>query len=552
MIQLRDYQEELRQGIYQSWDSFKNVMGVLPTGGGKTVIFSKILHDHGNTPSVAIAHRKELVTQISLALAREDLPHSIIGPEKTVKDICAEHFSECGVVYGHANMPIKVAGVDTLIRRKKELGQWANQVRLWVTDECHHLLKANKWGQGVEMFPNAKGLGVTATPIRADGKGLGSHAEGVFDDMVIGPSMRELINRGFLTDYRIFAPPSDLDITQVERGADGDYKKPQLKKAVRQSHLVGDVVNHYLRIAPGKLGITFAESVETATDLANQYRAKGVPAEVVDATTPPNVRKEILRRFKNREILQLVNVDLFGEGFDLPAVEVVSFARPTMSFALYVQQFGRALRILEGKDVAIIIDHVGNVMKHGLPDKERVWSLDARERIPRMKNPDDEVPIRYCVNCTQPYERSLVVCPYCGTKWEPESREKIEYVDGDLYELSPEVLAEMRGDLERVNKDPSVLWDQMKYAGASDVAINGAVKNQRLRLEAQDTLRYYMSWWSAWHYMKGRSDQEIQRRFYYAFGVDILTAQTLGRNDAIKLSMKIYEQIEDIKNGRIR
>lgn len=544
-MQLRDYQQQLKDGIYNSWQTNRNVLGVLPTGGGKTVIFSSILHDH-NGYGCAVAHRKELVNQISMALGREGIMHGIIGPEPTVKEICREHSRELGTVMFDQNAPIKVAGIDTLINRQEELSAWSRQVTLWVTDEAHHLLVGNKWGKGIEMFPNARGLGVTATPIRADGKGLGRHADGVFDDMVIGPNMRELINRGFLTDYRIFAPPSDLDISNVETGRDGDYKKPQLKKAVQESHLVGDVVQHYLRIANGKLGITFATDVETAKEIAANYNANGVKAEVVDAKTKPLIRSEILRRFRNREILQLVNVDLFGEGFDLPAVEVVSFARPTQSYGLYVQQFGRALRIMQGKSVAIIIDHAGNVVRHGLPDKERIWSLDARERTPRMKNPDDDVPLRYCTNCTQPYEKVLVACPYCGHVHTPGDRSKPEYVDGDLFELSPEVLAQMRGEISRVDEDALALQARMKKAGASPAAIGGAGKNHKLRQEAQAVLREQMAWWGAHHHMKGRSDSEIARRFYYAFGTDVLTAQTLGRKEALELANKVKLNVQEI------
>jgi DNA or RNA helicases of superfamily II len=195
--------------------------------------------------------------------------------------------------------------------------------------------------------------------------------------------------------------------------ATGDFNADQLRKAVHKSHITGDVVAHYLKLAPGKLGVTFAVDVEAATEIAGAFRAAGVPAEVVSAKTPDALRAQILRRFKAREILQLVNVDLFGEGFDLPAIEVVSFARPTESFALYCQQFGRALRLMLSKEaaavhahltdeqrraaiaasekpVAIIIDHVNNVLRHGLPDARREWSLDRRER--RSGKKSDAIP----------------------------------------------------------------------------------------------------------------------------------------------------------------
>ena len=543
-MRLRDYQQSLKDGIYAAWGSHRNVLGVLPTGGGKTVVVSDILHDHRGAAAV-VAHRKELVSQMSIALGRQGVIHGVLAPEATLRDICQQHVRELGTVMVDATSPVKVAGIDTLISPRQSLSSWANSVSLWVTDEAHHLLRANKWGKGAEMFPNARGLGVTATPTRADGKGLGSHADGVFHTLVEGPSMRDLINRGFLCEYRIFAPPSDFDISSVPLSKDGDFTKPGLKVAAAESHIVGDVVSHYLRIAPGKLGLTFASDVETAKEIAAQYNAMGVRAEMVDANTPARVRAEIMQRFRNRELTQLVNVDLFGEGVDIPAVEVVSFARPTMSYSLYVQQFGRSLRILEGKDRAIIIDHVGNVVRHGLPDKERFWSLDANQKSPRMKKPDDEIPLRYCLNeaCLQPYEKFYVCCPYCGTKWEPLSRSKPEFVDGDLFELDPATLASLRGEVAAVDADPLIVQDKLRYAGASPAAIAGAGNQQMKRRQEQEELRLQMGYWSAMYHNQGLSDAEIQRRFYLTFGIDMLSAQALGRPDAVKLQSAVLGRL---------
>jgi superfamily II DNA or RNA helicase len=547
-MQLRDYQEELKQGVYRSWGSgARNVVGVMPTGAGKTCTVASIVHEHMGGVAM-LAHRNELVSQLSVALGREGIMHGLIASEPTVKEVCREHARELGAVMIDPNSPVKVAGVNTITapRRREELTAWANQVSLWVLDEVHHLQAGNIFGRAVQMFPNAKGLGVTATPCRSDGRGLSRETDGLLDDMVEGPTMRELINRGHLSDYKIFAPPSDLDVSHVETGRDGDFKKPQLKKAVQESHIVGDVVGHYIRIAHGKLGVTFATDVETATEIAAQYRTAGVPAEVLSAKTKPVVRAEIIRRFRNREIWQIVNCDILGEGFDLgggATVEVVSMARPTQSYGLFCQQFGRGIRPKADGSPGIIIDHVGNVVRHGLPDKERIWSLDARERRPRMKNPDDEIPLRYCVECTQPYERVLVACPYCGTVHVPAARNKPEYVDGDLYELSPDVLAQMRGEIDRVDEDPASLIRRMTHAGAPDVAVRSASKQHGLRMEAQKRLRESMAWWSAQQHVQGRPDKEIQRRFYHTFGIDMMSAQALGRPDAEKLMMTIVEKM---------
>ena len=527
MIQLRPFQSDLRQAIYDQWVAgAKNVLAVMPTGAGKTVLFSDII---ANTPGacVAIAHRQEIVTQISLALARNEVRHRVIGP-KALASACTQlHLMELNRNYVDPMNRVAVAGVDTLIRMDFE--PWFNAVNLVVQDEAHHLLSKNKWGKAQAMFRNARGLGVTATPCRADGNGLGRHADGVMDSMVVGPSMRQLIDDGWLTDYRIFAPPSDLDLRNVPISASGDFSPPKLSEAVHKSHIVGDVVQHYTRIANGKLGVTFAVDVEAAGEIAGAFKKAGIPAEVVSAKTPDNLRANILRRFRNRELLQLVNVDLFGEGFDLPAIEVVSMARPTQSFSLFAQQFGRALRPMKGKDHAIIIDHVGNVHRHGLPDAPREWTLDRRERR-SAKNTDIVIPTRTCPQCTAAYERVRKACPYCFYAPEPSGRSSPEEVDGDLYEMSPEALAKLRGEIDPPIKLPF---------GAAPEVIGAIKKHHREREAAQAALRLVMSMWGGKWTVNGDTLSEAQRRFYHTFGVDVGTAQTLGRKEAEELKKRV-------------
>lgn len=569
-MQLRPYQAKAKQDVYLKWqDGALVVMVVLPTGAGKTVLFSEIIKGHRG-PSCAVAHRQELVTQISLALARDGVKHRIIGPKSVVRLVVNLHMLEVGRSYYDPSASCAVAGVDTLVRRRDELRHWLNSVTLAVQDEGHHVLKDNKWGTAAEMFPHAKGLLVTATPDRADGRGLGRHADGLVDEMVEGPTMRQLINMGYLTDYRIFAPPSDLSMDGATVGKSGDWSTQQLKVAVKKSHIIGDVVKHYLRIAPGKLGITFATDVETATEVAAQFRAAGVPAEVVSAKTPDAERSDILRRFKRRELLQLVNVDLFGEGFDLPAIEVVSMARPTQSYALYIQQFGRALRLMidlelaavwdtftaaerlayiaaSSKPSAVIIDHVGNVGRHGLPDAPRVWTLDRRERRSRGK-PTDVIPVTVCLNeaCFQVYEKIYKACPYCGHTPVPGNRSKPEFVDGDLTELDPATLAAMRGEVAEVDKDPAVYRAELAAKYVPEIGQRAHVKRHVARQDVQAALRASIAWWAGLHRALERSDEEIYRRFYFAFGVDILTAQTLKPAEALALAEKINQQLGEM------
>lgn len=563
--QARGYQTELIAGVEHHWRVGKqNVLAVLPTGGGKTFCIAKLVEQR-EVPAVCIAHRSELVGQMSVALAREGIRHRVIGPESVRRACTQAHIDEFGRTYYDPTSRYAVAGVDTLVRMSPSDPFFAS-IGLWVTDEAHHLLNAkeNKWGKAVALFPHAVGLGVTATPERADGKGLGRHADGVIDEMVVGPGMRDLIESGYLTDYEPYAPRSDLDLTGVAISASGDFNPEQVRAARRKSKITGDVVEHYCKLARGKLGVTFETDLTSALETVKAFRAEGVPAEVISGETPN--RNALIRRFRAREIHQLVSVDVISEGFDLPAIEVVSFARPTQSFSLFTQQFGRALRLMvapelmaqwerftpeqrkahiaaSGKPKAIILDHVGNITRPniGLPDRPRVWSLNRRERATRSA-PDDAIPLRSCANpaCNRPYERVKPACPYCGDAPVPAERSKPEFVDGDLTLLDPAMCAALRGEADRIMRAAHV-----PQALRGTPAGQAVVNNHNERLRAQQELQRLMGIWGGWHTAQGRSDAEIQRRFFYAFGrIDVLSAQTLGTREAGELAARIAAQLQ--------
>lgn len=570
-VKLRWYQRQIKQGVYNAWDSGAcNVLAVSPTGSGKTVVVSDILAEH-NGASCAIAHRQELVSQISVALARNGVKHRIIGPKNVIRQVVNLHMMEVGASFYDPAAPVGVAGVDTLVRRGRELSAWLNRVTLWVQDEAHHVLESNKWGQAARMFPHAKGLGVTATPCRADRKGLGRHADGLFDVLVEGPNMRDLIDEGFLTDYRVLAPdPAFVMNDETDVGSTGDYKRDAVVKKFRASKnkVIGDVVSHYLKHAVGKLGITFVPDVEDATDTAAAFNAVGVPAEVVSAKTPDTERAEILRRFKRRELLQLVNVDLFGEGFDLPAIEVVSMARPTASFSLFVQQFGRALRLMvdpalmgqwddftpeqrrahiaaSDKPRALILDHVGNVQRHKLPDRRMSWTLDRGDKRQRAAN-DDAIPVKACPECTFVYEAVKPCCPECGYKPLPMARSRPEFVDGDLIELTPEALAALREEVDQMDKPAH------QIVAEKHIPLAGQRRFARIHAEdqeAQRVLRESIAWWGGYQRAMGRCDSESYKRFYFMFGVDVMTAQTLKRAEAEALTARINEHLGDVRDA---
>lgn len=540
-IKLRPYQEDCKQKVYNAWaEGQRNALLVLPTGAGKTALATTILRENRGA-SCMIAHRQELVLQISQSVACNEVRHSLSAPLSVVKLAVAQHMAETRRSWYEPSAPCLVAGVDTLIRRQDALRAWANSVTLVIMDEAHHVLRDNKWGKAVAMFPNARFLGVTATPCRSDGAGLGVHADGIFESMVTGPSMRDLIGMKFLTDYRVFAPPSDLDLTQVHISVTtGDYNQTELRKTIHRSHLHGDVVQHYLRIAPGKLGVTFAVDVESATRIAADFNAAGVPAAVVSAKTPDRERVDLLRQFRERKLLQLVNVDLFGEGFDLPAIEVVSMARPTESYGLFVQMFGRALRILpsDPAKVAIIIDHVGNVLRHGLPDAPRQWTLDRRERK-QSATPEDVIPLKACPECTQVYERFYPCCPYCGYKPVIAARSDIHKVDGDLLELDGATLAAMRGEVDRIDLPDSEFQLDILRRHVPAVGQRAELRRHQQDREAQRVLRDSIALWGGYQRASGMTDGAIFRKFYLTYGLDILSAQALRFTEATVLRERI-------------
>jgi superfamily II DNA or RNA helicase len=487
-------------------------------------------------PGVLIAHRTELVSQISLTLARFGIYHNLIGSDSTIKFCIQQHIAELGRKFFNRSASVTVASVDTVKARAGSLEQWALQQKWWMVDEAHHCLTNNKWGSTALMLVNARGVGVTATPTRADRKSLHAEQGGVFHDMVLGPSMRDLIGRGMLCDYRIYAPAQSIDLSRVRIGSTGDYSQPGLREAAHESQIVGDVVQQYQRFAAGKRGITFTVDVDLAVEIAAAFNDAGIPAMAVSAKTNDTARASAVRRFRDGEILQLVNVDLFGEGFDVPAVEVVSMARPTASYGLFVQQFGRALRPLDGKSHGIIIDHAGNVGRHGLPDAPRQWRLWDENWGQRRRNADDVViPVTTCTECFAAYERIHKVCPYCGHAPVPDGRSRPSQVDGDLIELDEATLRAMRGDIDRIDGDAII-------PHGADAAITGAVKRRhRERQEAQAELRRVMALWGGVRRDLGEDDATMQRRFFHTFGIDVMSAQALGRPEAEELTQRIQK-----------
>ena len=517
-IILRPDQLQLKSDVYNGWNAgSKNMLAVLPTGGGKSIIVSDIALDidRMRAKQAIIAHRNELVSQMSHHIARREIQHRIIGSNDTVRQIMASHRAEFGRSFINPTANCTVAGIDTINARADKLTQWGQQISYWTIDEAHHVLQANKWGRGVALFPNALGLGVTATAGRPDGQGLGIEFDGVFYDIAFGPDMRTLINMGALTDYEIVCPQSDIEMSDDDITESGDFSPKKLKAAAEKSKIVGDVVREYSRYALGKRAICFATDVERANEIAKKFNEVGICAASVSAKTPTLVREKYIKEFKSGKILVLVNVDLFDEGFDVPACEVVIMARPTASIVKYLQMFGRALRTMPGKLFGLIIDHVSNWLRHGLPDKPRQWSLARRDKRGKSVPDPEEIPLMRCMGCFKPYERFRTCCPYCG--WKPPLPEPagrtIETVDGDLTLLSREVLERMRKAM--MIESAGSVAERVRMA-AGDIAAASVANKQMEKIAAHKRLQDAIAQWAGIQRAKGRDDREIHKRFYIA------------------------------------
>lgn len=553
MIRLRPYQTDLIGEVYQAYrDGFRNVLAVMPTGAGKSIVVSQIVldgHQQGLTECV-IAHRNELVSQMSLHVARRGIPHRIIASRSTIAQITAEHRREFGRSFVNPDARCSVVSVDTLKARKDDLDTWAQQVQRWTIDEAHHAVgnadrEKNKWGEAIAMFPNAYGLGVTATPRRADGVGLGrwqsdgSPGDGPFEKMIVGPSMRDLIDMGSLSQYEVLVPESDFEIDESKIAKSGDWSTQRMREASKRSHIVGDVVTEYLRRAPGKRAICFATDVETSNEIAQRFNDAGVAAASVSAKTPTEVRNDYIRRFRDGRITVLVNVDLFGEGFDVPAVEVVIMARPTASLAVYLQQFGRALRPMDGKPFGLVIDHVSNWKRHGFPDKPHIWTLDRRDKRAKREPDPDDIELTSCKSCSRPYEKVHAICPYCGEAPPAPAGggRSIEQVDGDFFLLDREMVAQMQQAAKLEN--PGDMMSRIDHATGNSIAAKGAANRQMERIAAQQRLTAAIEQWAGCRRAVGDTDQMIFRRFYLTWGVDMISATAGKRAEMESLSAQI-------------
>lgn len=395
----------------------KKILVVSPTGSGKTVLTADMFGAalSKGFGSWFVVHRRELVRQSITTFGEADIPHGVIAA-------------------GFPRLPeplVQIGMVQTMGRRHKTLAP----PRLIVIDEAHHMA-ASTWANLVARYPDAFLIGLTATPERLDGKGLGKW----FDVMVEGPGVEWLIENKFLCPYKIFAPPG-LNTSAIKTQM-GDFNRRQLAAAAMDGPTItGDAIGHYILHGKGKRALCRGVSIEHSKHIASQFDAVGIPARHVDGETAPRERDEAMASFRLGETLVLTNVDLFAEGVDVPAAEIAIDLRPTQSLTLWLQFCGRVLRYVEGKE-AVILDHAGNCMRHGLPDQGREWSLEGRDK---KRSEVTGPPVRLCPNCFAAMFSLATVCKHCGHVFAAQPRE-VEEVEGSLEEIDKETIALMKKD----------------------------------------------------------------------------------------------------------
>lgn len=402
---LRDYQ----QSIYdQVINSTNDDLFQLDTGGGKTPIISKIAQQK---TTVCVAHRNMLIEQISQTLTKNGADHQIIG-NSLITRRCQLFQERHNVNYGG---DIWVGTVQSITSRYKlgRLNLDCEAVEQLIVDEAHHVASQNMWAKLKDIFPNARFIGATATPCRLDGQGMHKEDGGLFDNLVQAEQLKEnatqwLIANSYLSDYEYWCPPLDcIDFKALQRG-DKDYTIASLSDAMRDlDAIAGGVVDCYKKYAKGKRNLVYAVSIAHAYKITEEFKKEGFSATYIASNLSLFENMRRIDAFRSGEILVLVNVEMATEGFDLPEIECVQKARPTLSFSLNRQMDGRNLRPKPNGAKAIFIDHVGNVYKHGMPDDNVEWNLRG---TPTNKSE----PQISCDECNRVYNPYLRKCPYCG------------------------------------------------------------------------------------------------------------------------------------------
>jgi superfamily II DNA or RNA helicase len=440
-MQLRDYQQTGVSQIRNSFlKGFRSVLFVLPTGGGKTVIFTHIASktiERGKRVLILV-HRVELLRQTSAALTKQGVVHGLIHPKYTPNLMAS----------------VQVASVQTLVNQKRLDATIPPD--LIVIDECHHAT-AGSWSKIMNHF-SCLNLGVTATPIRSDGKGLNT----MFDNMVIGPQIQELIDRGFLVKPRLFGPPKQIDFSHIDI-VRGDYDQNQVVEVMDKPVITGSAIEEYTRLCPGVPAVVFCVNITHAEHVAHEFRNAGYRSYSVDGSMDDGDRSRILNGLADGSVQVVTSCDLISEGTDIPNIMCAIMLRPTKSTGLYIQQGGRALRPVyaigfdlntnsgrllaikhSNKPHCIILDHVANYRVHEPLNAQRNWSLEGEKKKNTKKAKTEVYRTMQCTECFSIFEPSPF-CPVCGLSQKNETSSP-DQVDGNLEEITPEQILKEKTD----------------------------------------------------------------------------------------------------------
>lgn len=460
MFQLRDYQQETIDNIYQSMRlGNRRIIVQQPPRTGKTVIMAEIARrtTQKNNRVMFIIHRKEVLEQA----------------EKTFKA-------------QNVDMNLAIMGmVQTLTRRVNRLPV----PQLILVDEAHHAL-AKSYQRILQAFPNAYVLYFTATPIRTGHQQL----DQIADDLIVGKSIKWLTANGFLAPFKYYGL-GDIDRSKL-RKAHGDYSSASMNEAINHQ-IYGHIVDQYQRLAAGKQAVVYCHSVASAKEVTDKFHEAGIAAEEIDGETDKKIRDKIVEQFRNQQLTILVNVNLFTEGVDLPNVDCVIMARPTSSLALYLQFSMRCLNPRKGK-TAIIIDHVDNFLNFGLPNNDRDWNEAIKTKDKRKASNKDNGPaICQCQYCYGIFYRKDIqdnCCPLCGHRLDPEKKD-YKIVNVDLQEIKENQAIKRRKQL--VNE---ILNDQV-MANIADKTPGQLTTLKEFQAYAK--LHGYSPGW-AWYQLKRR------------------------------------------------
>lgn len=444
MTSLRPYQTAMVREVSQHYQS--GVQGVLmqsATGSGKTRTASYIVGKYAMTcrQVLWLVHREELLMQAAMTFAQQGINHRLVCADSSARAIKAQQFRELGRTYVNPTAQVVVASIQTIVRRLDRL-PWLQPAQI-IADEAHLSLAAT-WRRVLEHWPNARLLGLSATPTRLDCQSFSRADGGLYDTLVSGPPVADLIEWGNLARFKVYAPPIHFREGVKLRRKGGDYDTKDLEAELDAPVIYGDVIGHYEKLSRGKPAIAFCPTVASAERFAQAFRDAGYKAIALDGTTDDAVRRRSLQQLGAGELDVVTSVSILVEGLDVPYATTALMLRRTESLSLYLQAVGRVLRPHPQKDHAIILDFVGVTSIHGFPDELREWSLDGKQRRVRAANDNEpDVKVQTCTHCFAVHVPAPV-CPACGHEHPIKQRREMQQVDGALEEITADQMEAIR------------------------------------------------------------------------------------------------------------